>query len=77
MPADVLCGSVVANVSRAIPALHPFIAIGGMAAAHTPGFAAQSDTEEAYTAMPDGGVAMAWTAVDAASDPAIRRHLCR
>ena len=38
-------------------------------------FAAQVDSDEGYKAMLDGGVALAWTALDAATDPTIKAHL--
>jgi hypothetical protein len=43
-------GTDLANVSQVIPAIHPFIGIGGdprMASPHSAGFAAQADTDEA------------------------------
>ena len=67
-------GTDLANVSQVIPAIHPFIGIGGdprMASLYSAGFAAQADTDEAYRAMLDGGVSLAWTVLDAATDPAL------
>ncbi|MGE5072796.1 MAG: type II CAAX prenyl endopeptidase Rce1 family protein [Anaerolineae bacterium] len=75
VPAEVVYGTDLANVSHVIPAIHPSIGIGGLASNHTVEFAAQTDSEEAYQAMIDGGIALAWTAVDAATDPAIRDYL--
>jgi hypothetical protein len=46
-----------------------------MAGPHSVEFAAQADTDEAYRAIVDGGVALAWTALDAATDPALRAYL--
>jgi metal-dependent amidase/aminoacylase/carboxypeptidase family protein len=74
-PVEVTYGTDLANVSQVIPAIHPFIGIGGMAAPHSAEFAAQADTDEAYRAMLDGGVALAWTALDAATDPALKAYL--
>jgi hypothetical protein len=68
-------GTDLAPVSQVIPAIHPYIGIGGMAGPHSVEFAAQADTDEAYRAMLDGGVALAWTALDAATDPALRAYL--
>lgn len=53
--------------------VHP--GIGGTAPHSTAEFTAQADTDEAYRAMLDGGVALAWTALDAATDPAVRSYL--
>ncbi len=53
------------NVLHLVPATHPFLDIGRMVFPHSAKFAAQSDTDEASRAMLDGGVALAWTAVDA------------
>jgi hypothetical protein len=76
-PVEVTYGTDLANVSQVIPAIHPFIGIGGMAAPHSAEFAAQADTDEAYRAMMDGGVALAWTALDAATDPALKAYLLK
>lgn len=75
LPVKVMGATDFARVSQVIPAIQPFIGIGGMAAPHSAEFAAQADTEEAYRAMLDGGVALAWTALDAATDPALRAYL--
>jgi metal-dependent amidase/aminoacylase/carboxypeptidase family protein len=76
-PLEITYGTDLANVSHVIPAIHPFIGIGGMAAPHSAEFAAQADTDEAYRAMMDGGVALAWTALDAATDPALKAYLLK
>ncbi|HEX4081765.1 MAG TPA: M20 family metallopeptidase [Acidimicrobiales bacterium] len=66
----------MANVSLAVPTIHPLIAIdGGGSVNHQPEFAAACVTASADAAVRDGSVAMAWTAVDAATRPAIRDHL--
>jgi len=44
---------------------------------HSAEFATQADTDEAYRAMLDGGVAPAWTALDAATDPTLRAYLLK
>lgn len=63
------------NVSHFIPSIHPMIGIGGAARNNTAEFTREADTDEAYRAMLDGGIALAWTALDAASDPAVNAHL--
>jgi metal-dependent amidase/aminoacylase/carboxypeptidase family protein len=74
-PVELMYGTDLASVSQVIPCIHPLIGIGGMAGPHSAEFTAQADTDEAYRAMLDGGVALAWTALDAAIDPALRAHL--
>src|SRR6266566_3036433 len=74
-PVEITYGTDLANVSHVIPAIHPFIGIGGMAAPHSAEFADQADTDEAYRAMLDGGVALAWTALDAATDTTLKTYL--
>lgn len=64
------------NVSYAIPSIHPMIGINSLPAAnHQPEFTAHCITEEADKAVMDGALAMAWTAIDMASDSAICRRL--
>jgi metal-dependent amidase/aminoacylase/carboxypeptidase family protein len=75
VPAEIIYGTDLANVSHVIPAIHPSFGIGGLAGNHTIEFAAQADSNEAYKAMIDGGVAMAWTALDAATNSALKAHL--
>ena len=75
MPVDFMYGTDLANISQVIPAIHPYIGIGGVAGPHEAEFAVQADSAEAHTAMLDAGVAMAWTALDAATDSALRAHL--
>ena len=63
----------MANVSLAVPTIHPLIAIeAGGAVNHQPEFAAACVTPSADAAVRDGALAMAWTAIDAATDPALR-----
>ena len=38
-------------------------------------FVAQVNSDEGYKAMLDGGVALAWTALDAATDLTIKAHM--
>lgn len=75
LPVNIQAGTDFASVSQVIPAIHPFIGIGGMAFNHSAAFAAQADTDEAYRAMLDGALALAWTAVDAATDPSLHAYL--
>jgi hypothetical protein len=64
------------NVSLALPAIHPTIGIDSLPAVnHQPEFAAHCITEPADNAVVDGSLAMAWTAVDVASDAALRTRL--
>jgi amidohydrolase len=64
------------NVSLAIPSIHPFIGIGSLPAVnHQPEFAAHCVTEAADRAIVDGALALAWTAIDAATTAPIRDRL--
>jgi amidohydrolase len=64
------------NVSLAIPSIHPFIGIDSLPAVnHQPEFAAHCITEVADKAVIDGATAMAWTAIDIATDEALSRSL--
>jgi amidohydrolase len=57
------------NVSLAFPTIHPVIGINSLPAVnHQPEFTASCITPAADQAIFDGSVAMAWTAIDAASD---------
>jgi amidohydrolase len=64
------------NVTRALPAIHPTIAIDcGDAVNHQPEFAAACVTPSADRAVCDGALALALTAAAAASDDAQRDRL--
>ncbi len=64
------------NVSLAIPSIHPTIGIASMPAVnHQPEFTAHCIKPEADKALMDGALAMAWTAIDLASDQALRDQL--
>ena len=64
------------NVSLALPSIHPAIGVDSLPAVnHQPEFAAACATPAADQAVYDGAVAMAWTMLDAASDPSLRARL--
>jgi len=64
------------NVSRAVPSIHPMIGIDSLPAVnHQPEFAAHCITPAADKALVDGALAMAWTAIDLASDENARKKL--
>jgi amidohydrolase len=66
------------NISLAIPSIHPFIGIGSLPAVnHQPEFAAHCATPLAYRTILDGALATAWTAIDLATDAALRERLMR
>ena len=66
----------MANVSLAVPTIHPLIGIETNGAVnHQREFAAACVTTSADAAVRDGAVALAWTAIDAAGDPALRERL--
>jgi amidohydrolase len=64
------------NVSLALPAIHPAIGINSLPAVnHQPEFTAHCITAAADQAIVDGALAMAWTAIDIATDSNIRQRL--
>ena len=66
----------MANVSLAVPTIHPLIGIAtGGAVNHQHEFAAACITPSADAAVRDGALALAWTAIDAATDPSLRHRL--
>jgi amidohydrolase len=66
----------MANVSLAVPTIHPLVGIAtGGAVNHQHEFAAACITPSADAAVRDGAVALAWTAIDAATDPELRARL--
>src|SRR6266850_1716946 len=57
------------NVSLALPSIHPMIGIDSLPAVnHQPEFTAHCITGAADRAIVDGALAMAWTAIDIATD---------
>jgi amidohydrolase len=66
----------MANVSLALPTIHPLIGIDAKGSVnHQPQFASACATPSADAAIHDGALALAWTAIDAASTPALRDRL--
>jgi amidohydrolase len=66
----------MANVSLAVPTIHPLIGIeAGGSINHQREFAAACVTPSADAAVRDGAVALAWTAIDAATNSALRQRL--
>lgn len=66
----------MANVSLAVPTIHPLIGIDAHGAVnHQPEFAEACVGPSAEKAIVDGAVAMAWTAIDAATDAPLRDRL--
>jgi amidohydrolase len=64
------------NVSLVLPTIHPCIGIDSLPAVnHQPEFTAACVTPAADRALLDGAVAMAWTAIDMATDEAVRARL--
>ncbi len=64
------------NVSLAMPSIHPMIGINSWPAAnHQPEFTEHCATEAADRAVIDGALAMAWTAIDLATDEEVRGRL--
>ncbi|MCZ6873876.1 MAG: M20 family metallopeptidase [bacterium] len=64
------------NISHALPSIHPMIGIDSLPAVnHQPEFTAHCITASADQAVVDGSVAMAWTAIDIATDNRLRQRL--
>jgi amidohydrolase len=68
----------MANISLAVPTIHPLVGIEtGGAVNHQHEFAAACITASADAAVRDGALALAWTAIDAATDLSLRERLLR
>lgn len=68
----------MANVSLAIPAIHPMMGIDSLPAVnHQPEFTAHCIQPVADAALVDAAVAMAWTVADLATDEAERARLLK
>ena len=66
----------MANVSLAVPTIHPLVGIDAAGAVnHQPEFAAACITPSADTAVRDGALTMAWTVIDAAEPGTLRDRL--
>jgi amidohydrolase len=64
------------NVSRVIPSIHPMIRIDSLPAVnHQKEFTDKCVTESANKAIYDGSLAMAWTAIDLATEEKVRSRL--
>jgi hypothetical protein len=64
------------NVSLALPSIHPMIGIDSRPAVnHQPEFTAHCITASADKAVIDGALAMAWTAIDLATDERLKQRL--
>jgi amidohydrolase len=74
---DKMSGSTdMANISLAIPTIHPMLGLDCFPVSnHQPEFASFCVTPTADKALRDGAVAMAWTAIDAATNDGVRTRL--
>lgn len=71
-----LASTDMGNVSRVVPSIHPLIGINsGTAGNHQPEFAAACVMPDAERAMLDGAMALAATAIDAATSVSTRARL--
>lgn len=78
MMARLAASTDMGNVSQAIPSIHPMIGINSLPAAnHQPEFTAHCITETADRAVLEGSMAMAWTAIELATTPAMRSRLMK
>jgi len=66
------------NVSAAVPAIHPSVAIAPLeVGAHSPAFAERAASEEGHRGLLDAAKAMAMTAVDVLTDADLRERMQR
>jgi amidohydrolase len=66
----------MANVSLVVPSIHPLIGLDTRGAMnHQPEFAHACVGPSAEQVLIDGAIGLAWTAIDAATDPVLRDHL--
>ena len=66
----------MANVSLLMPTIHPSLGLESLPAVnHQPEFAAHCITAAADEAMIEAAIALAWTAVDAATEGPLRSRL--
>jgi len=66
----------MANVSLALPAIHPLLGIDSLPAVnHQPEFTAAAVTPAADRAVVEGALAMAWTTIEAAAEGPLRDRL--
>ena len=72
----VVASTDMGNVSLVIPTIHPMIGIDSLPAVnHQPEFTEACATPTADRAIFDGALAMAWTAIDAATTDSLRERL--
>ena len=75
---DAVGSTDMANISLALPAIHPMLGVeSGDAVNHQAEFAVACATPSADEALLHGATAMAWTCIDAATDGAVRSRLLR
>ena len=66
----------MANVSLALPAIHPLLGIDSLPAVnHQPEFTAAAVTPAADRAVVEGALAMAWTTIEVAAEGPLRDRL--
>jgi metal-dependent amidase/aminoacylase/carboxypeptidase family protein len=66
------------NVSAAVPAIHPSVAIAPLeVGAHSPLFAERAASEDGHQGLLDAAKAMAMTAVDVLTDAELRERMQR
>jgi len=76
MESPLAASTDMGNVSLVLPTIHPSIGINSLPAVnHQPEFTAACVTPEADRVIYDGALAMAWTAIDMASDETMRDWL--
>ena len=75
-PGEELYSTDMANVSLALPTIHPTVGIdSGSSVNHQAEFAAHCAERSADEALIRGATAMAWTCIDAATNDDVRTRL--
>jgi metal-dependent amidase/aminoacylase/carboxypeptidase family protein len=75
-PRTAAASTDMANVSLLMPTIHPTVGLPSLPAVnHQPEFAAHCITPVADAAMVEAAIALAWTAIDAASEGPLRARL--
>ena len=73
---DFAASTDMGNISHTVPSIHPMIGIDSYPAVnHQRDFTAKCAAESADRAVYDGALALAWTAIDCATEPALRSRL--
>jgi len=74
--ASIVISTDMGNVSLELPSIHPIFAVGdGKVSIHEPEFATACSSPQARQVALEVGCALAWTAIEAASNPDVKSRL--